>query len=329
MPNKTNMTNDYFSKEAVNNMKGLFAIMVLVHHIFMKVLVLPEGSVAEFVTHHFGYWAVSAFFFFSGYGLMVSSKKEGYRDSFLRNRVLPIFLINVALVAVYTLEKVVLNIPFTYSKVLASLFIGETVVNFGWFMQIIVIFYLLFCLSSYFNKRSTEVLMLLIVLYVVVCMSLHLNDYYYLSSFSFPLGAYFCKYKERTDNNLCRIGNLTPVVTGLLFVIIMSVLYLLQTGMLRMGYLSLPLYFIEGPVLMCFVVAFMKTVVVDSCLLAFCGSISFAVYVMQGFVYNLLRNGFWIVEDKVIAAIIWFAGTIIIAYLTQPVLNKIMKMVRK
>lgn len=273
--------NNYFSKETVNNMKGLFAIMVLVHHIFLKVLILPEGSVVEFVTHHFGYWAVSAFFFFSGYGLMISCKKENYRDTFLRNRVLPIFLINVLLIAIYTLEKVLLNIPFTFMKVLESFVIGETIVNFGWFMQIIVIFYLLFWLSTYFKSRSAEALLSLIVVYIVVSMGLHLNDYYYLSSFAFPIGMYFCKYKENVDAMVDKCSNLTLLVSCTFFVGIMSVLYLLQAGLLKMGLISLFLYFLEGPVLMCFVVMFIKSFVYNNRLLAFCGSISFAVYIMR------------------------------------------------
>lgn len=309
-------------------MKGLFAILVLVHHIFMKVLILPEGSVAEFITHHFGYWAVSAFFFFSGYGLTISSSKVGYKEHFLRNRVLPIFLINIALIAVYTVEKLLLSIPLTGSKVIHSFFIGETVVNFGWFMQIIVIFYLLFWVSSYFNSRSAEFLTLLAIVYVIVCIAMQLSDYYYLSSFAFPFGVYFCKYKEKIDK-ACRNKDFVVLfITILMFVVIMSILYLLQTGTIRIGFTSLLLYFLEGPLLMCFIVLLLKSFNINSRLLAFCGSISFAIYVMQGFVYNLLRNGMWNIDNKAYAAIFWFAGTILIAYLTQPLLNMIMQKVR-
>lgn len=322
------MTNDYFSKQAVGNMKGLFAIMVLVHHIFMKVLILPEGIVAEFITHHFGYWAVSAFFFFSGYGLTISSGKDGYKEHFLRNRVLPIFLINAALIAVYTLEKLLLNIPINSAKIINSFLIGETVVNFGWFMQIIVIFYLLFWISSYFTKRSADVLTLLILIYVSTCMALHLSDCYYLSSLAFPLGVYFCKYKNKVDNVCKNIQMTLLFITGLVFATTMAILYRLHTGSHALGFAILPLYFLEGPLLMCFIVMLLKLFSINSKLLTFCGSISFAIYVMQGFVYNLLRNGFWNIDNMFISAILWFVGTFLIAYLTQPLLNLIMRKVR-
>lgn len=322
------MTNDYFSKQAVGNMKGLFAIMVLVHHIFMKVLIIPEGSVAEFITHHFGYWAVSAFFFFSGYGLTISSGKEGYKEHFLRNRVLPIFLINAALIAVYTIEKLLLNIPITSSKIINSFLIGETVVNFGWFMQIIVIFYLLFWISSFFRTRNSEVLTFLVLAYVAACMALHLSDCYYLSSLAFPLGVYFCKYKNKVDNVSKNKQMILLFITGLVFATTMVILYQLQTSTHTIGFAILPLYFLEGPFLMCFIVMLLKSFSIDSKLLTFCGSVSFAIYVMQGFVYNLIRNGLWNIDNKAFVPPCWFVGTILIAYLTQPLLNMIMKKVR-
>ena len=320
--------NDYFSKQAVGNMKGLFAIMVLVHHIFMKVLILPEASLAEFITHHFGYWAVSAFFFFSGYGLTISSGKAGYKEHFLRNRVLPIFLINATLIAIYSIEKVLLGIPITGAKFLHSFLLGETIVNFGWFMQIIVIFYLLFGISSNFKSRYAEILTLLILVYIVVCMVLHFIDCYYLSSLAFPFGVYFCKYKDKIDD-ACRNKKLMKLfIAAFAFATIMSIVYLLQMGTLNIGFISLPLYFLEGPLLMCFIVMLMKSFTIDSHSLAFCGSISFAIYVMQGFVYNLLRNGFWKLDNMHISAILWFVGTFVIAYFTQPLLNMIMRKVR-
>lgn len=320
--------NDYFSKQAVGNMKGLFAILVLVHHIFMKVLILPNGCVTEFITHHFGYWAVSAFFFFSGYGLTVSSNKTGYKEYYLRNRVLPIFLINVVLITVYTLEKILLGIPLTSAKFLHSFLIGETVVNFGWFMQIIVIFYLLFWISSYFKSRSTEMLTLLVVVYVATCMVMHFNDYYYLSSLTFPLGMYFCKSKERIDGICGNKKHVMLFITALTFVTIMSVLYFVQNGTLKIGLISLLLYFLEGPLLMCFIIMMLKSYAVESRLLSCCGNISFAIYVMQGFVYNLFRNSIWYIDNKTMAAIVWVVGTIVIASLTQPLLNMIMRKIR-
>ncbi len=318
---------DYLSKQIVNNMKGLFAIMVLVHHIFMKVIILPEGSVAEFITHHLGYWAVSAFLFFSGYGLTISSGKVGYKELFLLNRVLPIFLINVALITVYTLEKVLLHIPITDSKFLHSFFIGSTIINFGWFLQVIVIFYLLFWISSYFKTRSAEVLILLIVFYVAACMALHFSDFYYLSSLAFPFGVYYCKYKNKIDLMCGKM--LISFIAAIVFLTSMSILYLLRTGTLQLSpHLSIPLYFLEGPLLMCFIIMFLKSFTINSRILSFCGSVSFAIYVMQGFVYNLLRNGIWQIDNKIISAIVWFVGTILIAYLTQPLLNLIMQKVR-
>lgn len=74
-----NANNDVLDKYNSNKIKGLLALLIIIHHlsIYIKETILLK------VFTIVGVIAVSAFFFYSGYGLMTSYlKKENYLKDF-------------------------------------------------------------------------------------------------------------------------------------------------------------------------------------------------------------------------------------------------------
>ena len=81
-----------------------------------------------------------------------------------------------------------------------SFLIGETIVRNGWFLQAIVLFYLIFYFSFRYLKRyKIEAVVAACVVYCVVCKLAGLSSTWYECSLCFPMGMYVAKYKERLD----------------------------------------------------------------------------------------------------------------------------------
>jgi probable poly-beta-1,6-N-acetyl-D-glucosamine export protein len=66
---------NYLSRENTNILKGICAVMVVLHHVCSRTGTFSEIGLGPIYTA-MGYWAVSVFMFVSGYGLMCSLTKS-------------------------------------------------------------------------------------------------------------------------------------------------------------------------------------------------------------------------------------------------------------
>ena len=71
------MNDDYLSKERTTAIKGLLALMVLIHHTYQKTLIGSSVLLFDFTMRSLGFYCVSSFLFLSGYGLFSSFKNGG------------------------------------------------------------------------------------------------------------------------------------------------------------------------------------------------------------------------------------------------------------
>lgn len=100
-----------FNKQQTDSLKGIFAIMVVLSHLFSRCGLGANIGLGPIYTA-LEYWGVSVFLFISGYGLMsryIQIRGE-YFLGFTRNRILPIYMLNVLLIAIYLLLKMALDI---------------------------------------------------------------------------------------------------------------------------------------------------------------------------------------------------------------------------
>lgn len=163
------------SKKQTNILKGLFAVCVLIHHLYQYTWVI-SGAVAAIILESLGYLSVSVFLFLSGYGLMVSKMKSGedYLKSFLRNKVL-VFYLQIVLVAIlYILLFLAIKMPLSPKEVILSFIFGEGVIVNGWYLYCALYLYLLFFVTFRFFKKP---------LMQGVCFGIGLCIYYALCRF--------------------------------------------------------------------------------------------------------------------------------------------------
>ena len=116
----------YLSKEISVCLKGLFAITVLLHHLYQHAheqIGILSNIIVSGILQFSGAWSVSMFFFFSGYGLMSSYKMKGriYVLELPKKRILPFYLICIFLIAVYSAVKILTGVNITLGAVIDSL----------------------------------------------------------------------------------------------------------------------------------------------------------------------------------------------------------------
>jgi len=172
------------SKEKSSKILGLFAILIMLHHLGQKTsafwlsLDVRQPGLEAFVP--IGYLLVSFFFFCSGYGLIKSMKtKANYFDNFLvkrLNRILLIFLIT---------QIIYLFIRISYDVV------GFPLNPYSWFIYSIIVLYIGFYLIySKSNKYSILFMSAWIIIYSLICYVLVKGNWWINTPPVFILGIY-------------------------------------------------------------------------------------------------------------------------------------------
>lgn len=192
----------YLSKETSNSLKGLFAIAVMVCHLFGKRGFGIDIGLGPIFTS-LGYLSVAFFLFCTGYGLTISyiSKGDDYLKGFLLRRVLPIYIINSILILVYSIYDMIIGDKISIHNIIQSFLFGDTVVKYGWYIQMIILFYVAFYLiAKFFNiKKLLPIFTAFIGLYCILCIIFDLGTTWYEGSLTFLLGIFWAKNKSKID----------------------------------------------------------------------------------------------------------------------------------
>lgn len=148
MKNKTDhpwQTGEYLSLDTTNCLKGICAVCVVIHHLYQQTDIAKEHIIGKFL-QSLGFLAVAVFFFLSGYGLVVSVKRKGtdYIRAFPIKRIVPFYINNVILIFVYVLLFTTVKGGVSHQEFIQSFFWGGTVVKNGWYLQVILMFYISF-----------------------------------------------------------------------------------------------------------------------------------------------------------------------------------------
>ena len=144
-----------FSIETTLPLRGLLALLIVLHHLSLRLTyMIPEESMINYL-HDFNCWGeplVSIFFFMSGYGIVKSYQKKGksYLAGFISGRLVKLMIPFLICCLVY--------IPFN-DNTLLSIVSMDTWKNdcpllpASWFVVVILFQYLIFYISAriFFN----------------------------------------------------------------------------------------------------------------------------------------------------------------------------------
>ena len=157
--------NEALSLDAMTNLKGVMAIMVLMHHISQKAAFQQTHTIPVF--ENIGFLFVGVFFFCSGYGLYKSYlTKENYLKGFLKKRVLPIVISYYVMIALYAIYHLVIGSEFTLTQWICKL-TGLVIINSqSWYVYVIIILYI----SFYFIFKNERLRKHGILLLLIICL---------------------------------------------------------------------------------------------------------------------------------------------------------------
>lgn len=312
-------------------LKGFFSILVIICHIRGEIDTLNGTLIGKVVTQ-FGYLSVSIFFFLSGYGLWMRSKEDSnYLTSFLKKRVLSLYMQYVLLIFFYTALFLVWNKKFDITIFAQSFLFGKTVVPYGWYFQAITVFYLIFYLSCRFLNKKDPIVGIAfgLCLYVLFCFSWKLTTTWYETSFAFLTGVVIAEYEGKV-----KYLSLKQIIKRSFQLFILTVITIILGTNKSLGNVAI-LFKMSSAVFFCLIVyyaaiiysKFENNIVASS--LRKLGTLSLEVYAFQGFVILFLLSP---LVDSQNTALIFSLGVglvICCAIIVHPVFKRVRKILSR
>lgn len=278
----------YLSRETGKNLRGLFALVVLFHHLAQRV---NAGSL--FLGFRLmGFVSVAVYFFLSGYGLQISHMNSPqYRKTFLRKRLWKLLLPYALVTFLYWLENLRCGVVYSLVDVFGQILKGDPIAMFSWYIVCIALFYLAYWLLMHLCKENYKWMVagacLWTVGYVALCIHLGFGQWWYNTPHLLVAGMLWAIYEKKIllflKNHyalcvailvaglpLAAIGGRVPeMLTALCFALLVVVL----SGKLRLqsaifeffGEISLELYLLHG-----LWIGILRAPIGDDSLWAFC-----------------------------------------------------------
>ena len=315
----------YMSKNYTNCIRGIFAILVVIHHLYQYSGLL-RGTYIGTVFQLFGFLSVAAFFFFSGYGLMLSDSKKDYIKHFFFKRFLPLYCFYVFLIILYSLWTLLLEKNIAPKLVFQSFLFGGTIVTNGWYLQAIFVAYLIYLfVFKYFKSSKMKILFfgVGIFTYCVVCMWLGLGINWYQTIPCMVLGMVYCTKKNYIDKLLKNSAWLIFI----LFSVVFAVCFVLSaiSGLKVIFDVLYSLFFVCAMVAFSYILS--GTSLIENRFTKLCGDYSLEIYVSHGLFLRLIKLEY--IKNVYIYIVIVLIGTIISSVILKIVYTRIVSLFQR
>ncbi len=303
----------YINKKNTEIYKGILVICVFLAHLGNYEINYFDNYSFQFLTP-LGYLAVSVFLFLSGYGLSYSVNEKGkfYFNSFIKRRVLPLYIEYILFVVLYTIYQVIFfKMDISFEKLFTTLTIGETYVNNGWYVQCIIIIYLFFyvIISSKIGETHGIVPLAIVGVYTGLYIILQLDFIYVQSIAAFIVGYFYFLLQDTINQKLenDRMFLIMAIFWLFLFLTIFGASYVIGNIIIRR--ILRILVCAVAPIIFVIGVSHIKF---DSKIAKIIGELSLEMYLLQGMFFS-----FWgsicRIEFSLMYAILVFGTTFLSA----------------
>lgn len=314
---------NFLSRLDTTYIKGILQILIILHHLSQN-----EHNL-RFLNyfHKFGMYSVGIFFFLSVYGLskQLKSNREKYLDSFLKKRFLKIFMAVFLFTIIALITRVlVLNETWTAFELIDVYKNGSSIIFNGWYLNSILIIYLLFYVSFKTTKNDKISYILFstfIIAYIFILKQLGFGLWWYNSMSLLIFGVIFVNFEDKILKFLDRFYLILLPTSIFAF-------YMLD----RFAYsfierYNIPISYSILQNIMCInfcimLILIFKKVKLKSKILEFLGNISFEMYMIHGLVMKVLDLHF---KTDIFYVIILFTLTIIFSYILNHILKNLYK----
>lgn len=326
---------DYLSYKNTKCLKGIFAVLILLHHLYQYSKINTIWCV-KFFLNSIGELAVAMFFFFSGYGLMTSYVKKGkdYVDGMVKNKIEPFYLTYIIMSNIYILLYSFIGREISAELILKTLTFGQTIIEFGWYLQTILIFYLMFYIIFKFCKSTIIKSIFLAtgwISYCMICVILRLPTTWYVSSLAFLLGIWWSYnnekiYKLLTDKKIIFINSTIALI--LFFILfVFGIKPILPTNLRVISKTISNVIFVILAMHICYFYG--NSRIIYNNITEKLGNISYEIYVSQGIFLILFRSGKIYIDNTYVYIIVTFISTILFANILHPIFSKINKIMKE
>lgn len=311
------------SKEQVNSLKGIFAVIVLIHHLYQSTAIVGNRYLGA-ILQAFGFFAVSVFFFLSGYGLQVSYciKKETYIKPFFKEKIIPFYCIIMLLIAIYLPARILMGEIITPLNVFRSFLFGSTIVSKGWYLQAQLFLYLLFFFIWHFIKNDTAkqiILFTVVSAHIALCVCFDVAITRYISLLAFNFGIFWADKREvvfaKLENKKVYVLSFATCfgIMGATFGIwhfTNGAISILSQGICQ-------LFFVVLVILMAQKIKFVTPVT------RHLGVYSLEIYIIQGLFLNIYKSSLIYIENDY-----FFTGAVVVStYLTALIIHPVIKFI--
>ncbi len=306
----------FFPIQKTNALKGLFAIMVLIHHIGQNTVFL-KGTFGDHLVDTLGYLSVSMFLFLSGYGLSVSYKLKGkeYIKAFPKTKILPLYIQNLILIAIYLVFWKIIGKTLSTKQIILSFFFGHTVIKYGWYLQATLLLYFLFYIAFKAKTKLGKISIFTIgyIVYFVLC---HINncwDMWYISVLAFSVGVIYANIKFNFKHKI------------ILLLVVFLILYIFANFNLTNSTTTIILKMASSVVFPVLIISIFELLDFEFKALNKVSKISLEIYVLQGLFLTLFHSSLIYIKNEILYVFLAVISIIIFSILLNKLFSIIIK----
>ena len=301
---------DYSGLQVSTAIKGIFVILVFFCHFSSYVDTSVDGNAAWRVFFSWlGQLVVAMFLFYSGYGIMLSSRKKG--DAYIKalpQKVLLLLAKFAFAVTLFLAFRILTGQETSLSQYLLSLIGWESIGNSNWYIFAIMALYLISFVGLRFARKkellSAGIITALSLLFCFV-MSRFKAGYWWNTALCYSVGVWWAVLQPKIDKMTMKniwTWLISLAVSGLAFYFFWR----------RCA--SSNAFYLVCACLFCVVInlALMK-VKIGNKVLDFFGKHVFSIYILQRLAFMTLGLAPWIQSNLYLYFVLSLGGTIVIS----------------
>lgn len=320
------LNKDYLSLESCNSFRGIFALVVVFHHLAQR----TSGGLLFQLFRLVGYLAVAVFFFCSGYGLMKKHMSSPqYYKKFLLNRIPSILFPYLVITVIYWLLYAGAGNVYSAKQIMISTFLkGSPIVSFSWYIIAILLFYIAFWLLMVLFKKHYGLMVVsacfLNLLYILFCCRLGYGSYWYNAAFAFCVGMFWA-HKE--SDILKLLEKHFPIFA--ISVILFWIVCFFGKFVVEISAIHFAFQIASACLFSIIIVLFSMKFRVRSKIAHFLGTISLELYLVQGLPIMMFRNKVVYIQNELLWCSIVLLSSIALAMVFHALFNKMLTYYRK
>lgn len=189
---------DLLGKKYILPIRGILCILIVIHHVYRE---MPDSFNKWLIIYNnVGFWIVSMFFFFSGYGLKLSiEKKKNYLSShFISQKFYKLLLPSLCIGMVYIIVYIC-NGDFSFHRFSILVKYGQCIPTSHWFIYVLFYQYAIFyiCFKNV-KKYPLSIYTLLTIISIFVFYILDYPTIWFKSTIFICLGMLYYSYINKS-----------------------------------------------------------------------------------------------------------------------------------